>query len=263
MTINSKCPGAIDCPDFRYKDEQPYTRQIKLLKSLSSVVDLAKVSIGFETLGIDVQVQMEAWEDHALPWTTSPLSAHKPPTPYKNFTYYKPCTQNMTKDNYHENKRCAMPLLSQQWGPKFDADEIVGLEAAVQTQLGKSLGGVGFFTLDGVLSQKPGKTRRYWHSELQKLNETYKIPCVGDCCGCSGDDPFKPTPPPPPAAHGSYTVQPGDSCWSEADPSSPSRGSRELHRAAGRFLLVRSRPLLPLPRLTGATPCSREILAGP
>jgi len=214
--INSKCPRGIDCPDFRYKGEQPYSRQIHLLKSLSQVVDLSKVSIGFETLGIDVQVQMEAWEDHALPWTTSPISAHKPPTPYENFTYYKPCTQNMTVDNYHENKRCAMPLLSQQWGPKFDASEVVGLEGAVKSQLGKSLAGVGFFTLDGVLSQKPGRARRYWHAELQKLNQTYKIPCVGDCCGCAGDDPFKPTPAPP-VAHGSYTVKSGDSCWAIAD----------------------------------------------
>merc|ERR1711959_758338 len=79
------------------------------------------------------------------------------------------------------------PLLSQQWGPKFDADEIVGLEKAVESQLGKTLAGVGFFTLDGVLSQKPGKARRYWHGELQKLNETYKIPCVGDNCGNVAD----------------------------------------------------------------------------
>merc|ERR1711964_491968 len=216
MEINSKCPRGIDCPDWRYKGEEPYSRQIKLLKSISKVVDLSKVSIGFETLGIDVQVQMQAWEDHALPWTTARLKMHKPPTPYKNYTYYKPCTQNMTMENYHENKRCAMPLLSQQWGPKFDADEIVGLEGAVQSQLGKPLAGVGFFTLDGVLSQPKGKPRRYWHAELQKLNNTYKIPCVGDCCGCAGDDPFKPTPPPP-VAHGSYTVKSGDSCWAIAN----------------------------------------------
>lgn len=215
-TINSKCPRAIDCPDFRYKGEEPYSRQLYLLKSLSKVVDLSKVSIGFETLGIDVQVQLQAWEDHALPWTTSPQKAHKPPTPYKNFTYYKPCTQNMTVENYHENKRCSMPLLSQQWGPKFDASEVVGLEKAVRSQLGKDLAGVGFFTLDGVLSQKPGKARRYWHAELQELNQTYKLPCVGDCCGCAGDDPFKPTPAPP-VAHGSYTVKAGDSCWAIAD----------------------------------------------
>merc|ERR1711918_82705 len=101
------------------------------------------IAIGFETLGIDVQVQMQSWQDSALPWTTSPLKAHKPPTPYDNYTYYKPCTQNMTLENYKDQKRCAMPLLSQQWCPKFDADEVVGLEKAVKQQLGKQLAGIG------------------------------------------------------------------------------------------------------------------------
>merc|ERR1719281_593361 len=202
QTINSKCPRGIDCPDFRYQGEQPYSRQISLLKSLSKVVDLEKIAIGFETLGIDVQVQMESWQDHALPWTTSPLKAHKPPTPYDNYTYYKPCKQNMTLSNYKDQKRCAMPLLSQQWGPKFDADEIIGLEKVVKEQLGKQLAGVGFFTLDGVLSQKEGHARRYWHGELQQLNQTYKIPCFGHDCGAAGDSPWKPAPAPAPAAHG-------------------------------------------------------------
>jgi hypothetical protein len=214
--INSKCPRSIDCPDFQYEGEPRYSRQVKLLKSLSKVVDLAKISIGYETLGIDVQVQLQSWEDHALPWTTSPLKAHKPPTPYENYTYYKPCTQNMTMENYKDNKRCGMPLLYQQWGPKFDAKDIVGLEKAVQDQLGKRLAGVGMFTLDGCLSQPEGKPRRYWFGELMKLNETYKLPCYGNNCGSAGDDPFKPTPPPP-VAHGSYTVQSGDSCWAIAD----------------------------------------------
>merc|ERR1719359_2745162 len=216
QTINSKCPRGIDCPDFRYQGEQPYSRQLNLLKSLSQVVDLSKIAIGFETLGVDVQVQMESWQDHALPWTTSPLKAHKPPTPYDNYTYYKPCTQNMTPENYKDNKRCAMPLLYQQWGPKFDAEDIVGLEKAVQSQLNARLAGVGMFTLDGCLSQPKGKTRRYWFGELMKLNETYKIPCYGNNCGSAGDDPFKPTPAPP-VAHGSYTVKSGDSCWNIAD----------------------------------------------
>jgi hypothetical protein len=224
QTINSKCPRGIDCPDFRYKGEEPYSRQLYLLKSLSKVVDLEKIAIGFETLGIDVQVQMQSWQDHALPWTTAPLKAHKAPTPYDNFTYYKPCTQNMTLENYKDQKRCAMPLLSQQWGPKFDADEIVGLEGAVKQQLGKQLAGVGFFTLDGVLSQKKGHARRYWQAELQKLNQTYAVPCSGDCCGCAGDDPFKPTPAPP-SAHGIYTVKQGDSCYNIADSVCPGDGS--------------------------------------
>jgi len=216
QAVGSKCPRGIDCPDFRYKGEQPYSRQVSLLKSISKVVDLSKIAIGFETLGIDVQVQMQSWQDHALPWTTASLKGHKPPTPYDNFTYYKPCTQNMTLANYKDQKRCAMPLLSQQWGPKFDADEILGLEKAVQSQLSKQLAGVGFFTLDGVISQKKGNTRRYWQAELQKLNQTYGLPCVGDCCGCAGDDPFKPTPAPP-VAHGSYTVKSGDTCFNIAD----------------------------------------------
>ena len=31
-------------------------------------MDVSKISIGFETLGIDVQVQMQAYADPALPW---------------------------------------------------------------------------------------------------------------------------------------------------------------------------------------------------
>jgi len=122
----------------------------------------------------------------------------------------------MTFENYKDGKRCGMPLFSQQWGPKFDADEVIGLEKAVKQELGKQLAGVGFFTLDGVLSQKKGSPRRYWQPELQKLNQTYGLPCVGDCCGCSGDDPFKPTPAPP-VAHGTYTVKSGDTCYNIAD----------------------------------------------
>ena len=213
----SRCPRSIDCPDFQYGTEPRYSRQIKLLKSLQKVVDLSKISIGFETLAIDVQVQMESYEDRALPWTTASLKEHNSPTPYENYTYYKPCTQNMTLDNYKENKRCGAPLANQQWGPKFSAKDIVGLEAAVQSQLGARTAGIGMFTLDGCLSQPKGKPRRFWFGELMKLNETYKLPCYGDNCGSAGDDPFAPTPAPAPAAFGSYTVKSGDTCYSIAD----------------------------------------------
>lgn len=52
----SKCPRSVDCPDFRYKGEQPYARQVKLLNDIKAVVPLEKVAIGFETLGNDVLV---------------------------------------------------------------------------------------------------------------------------------------------------------------------------------------------------------------
>lgn len=54
---NSKCPRAVDCPDWRYEKEPAYSRQMKLLKSVAKVLDLAKVSIGFETLGTDELIQ--------------------------------------------------------------------------------------------------------------------------------------------------------------------------------------------------------------
>ena len=42
--------------------------QLALLQSLATVMDISKISIGFETLGIDVLVQMQAYEDPALPF---------------------------------------------------------------------------------------------------------------------------------------------------------------------------------------------------
>jgi len=107
--VPSACPRGIDCPDWRYKGEEAYSRQLYLLESISKVVDLSKVSIGFEVLSIDIQVQMESYDDHALPWTTAPMKMHKPPTPYKNYTYYKPCTQNMTVDNYRRTSAAGGP----------------------------------------------------------------------------------------------------------------------------------------------------------
>ena len=215
QTVNSKCPRSIDCPDFQYEGEERYSRQVKLLGSLQKVIDLSKVSIGFETLGVDVTVQYQSWEDHALPWTTSSPNNHKSPTPYENYKYYDPCTMNMTLDNYQSNKRCAMPLLFQQWGPKFSAKDIVGLEAAVQKQLNARLAGVGMFTLDGCLSQPAEKVRRFWFDELMLLNQTYQLPCYGSNCGSRGKDPWGPAP--APGGHGVYTAAAGDSCWSIAN----------------------------------------------
>jgi len=177
ITVNSKCPRAIDCPDWRYAGEANYSRQLALLTSLGSVLDLNKLSIGFETLGIDVQVQYQAWADPALPW---------PPVTQQQIDaglYYLPCTQNMTKDNIAQEQRCGQPLFSQQWGLKFSADDIIGLTNALNAQTGKTLAGIGMFTLDGVLWVPPGNITRYWYPEMMKLNETYQIPCHGDSCG--------------------------------------------------------------------------------
>ena len=85
-----------------------------MLQSIAKVVDISKVSIGFEVLGIDVQVQMHAYVDPALPWTdVTPDQLHK------EKIYYKDCHVNMTAENEAQEMRCAQPLLSQQWGPKF------------------------------------------------------------------------------------------------------------------------------------------------
>merc|ERR1719181_2416236 len=101
---------------------------------------------------------------------------------YDNFTFYKNCTQNMTVGNYKENKRCAAPLAWQQWGLKFNATDMVGLEAAVKSKLSSQLAGVGVFTLDGVIAQVKEHRERLWHKELIKLNTTYQIPCSGTQC---------------------------------------------------------------------------------
>jgi len=202
LEVNSKCPRRIDCPDWRYEGEEDYASQVKLLQSLGQVVDLEKISTGFEALGIDVQVQMQAYVDPALPWTTATKEEI-----FDQGTYYHDCTQNMTVDNIDGEKRCAQPLLAQQWGPKLKAADILGLEQAVQKATGKGLGGIGLFTLDGVLWQPNNQKQRYWNKELTELNKAYKIPCHGDCCdgvgpGCGGG----PAPGPAPA-HGSFCVK--------------------------------------------------------
>ena len=225
-TTGSKCPRGIDCPDWKYKGEEDYSRQIKLLKSISTVVDLTKVAVGFETLGTDIMVEYESYQDKALPWSTAPIKSHKPPTPYSKMVYYKPCNEdskNGTK-GHKDSKRCGNPLLWQQWGPKFSAKDIVGLEKAVVAKIteglgkGKGLAGVGMFTVDGVLAQPDSKKKRLWFDELVKLNETYKIPCFGKNCGSSGgSDTYAPTPAPSGGKKGSYTVKAGDTCYKIAD----------------------------------------------
>ena len=117
VEVASKCPRGLDCPDWRYEGETPYKRQLDLLKSISNVVDLAKITIGFETLGVDVVVQMQAYADQALPWSTANPKKHQFPVPYDQRVYYQACTQNMTDDNWNQDKemRCGSPVAWQQW----------------------------------------------------------------------------------------------------------------------------------------------------
>jgi len=171
MEMNSKCPRRIDCPDWRYEGEQAYASQVKTLKSLGDVVDLNKVCIGFETLGTDVQVQYQAYQDPALPWSTANKSEM-----YDKGIYNHNCTQNMTLSNLDDEKRCAQPLITQQWGLKFNADDVIGLSNALEQATGKTLAGVGFFTVDGVLSQPAGKPARIWNAELVKLHQKWSGP---------------------------------------------------------------------------------------
>jgi len=214
VEVASKCPRGIDCPDWHYEGEEKYERQIKLLKSIQSVIDLKKVAIGFETLGIDVNVQLEAYQDQGLPWSTSNPKKHQWPVPYDELVFYEKCSTNMTFANYKGEKRCASAIGWQQWGLKFDAKDIIGLEAAVKAQLGTELSGVGVFTLDGVISQGTKKKKRFWCGELAKLNQTYKIPCSGSECGQCGSAADAPTPAPAPSnKHGDYNVESGDTCY--------------------------------------------------
>jgi len=201
LYVNSKCPRSIDCPDWKYQNEPRYTRQMKLLQSISSVLDLNKLSLGFETLGIDVIAQYQAWEDPALPWP--PVSQQQK----DNGTFYTPCTQNMTKDNINQELRCGQPLLSQQWGLKFNATDVVALSNLMKAQLGKELAGIGVFTLDGMMWTAPPSPIRYWFPELMALNKTFQIPCHGDACGGRGPSP-PPSPVCDPSAQGGCTVCP-------------------------------------------------------
>jgi len=187
LTVNSKCPRGLDCPDWQYENEPRYSRQIKLLQSLGNVMDLSKLSIGFETLGIDVLTQMQAYADPALPWP--PITEQQK----DQGIFYLPCTQNMTKDNIAQELRCSQPLLSEQWGLKFNATDVIGLSNALKAATGKELAGIGVFTLDGMLWTPQETPVRYWFPELMLLNQTFKIPCAGDACG--GRGPLPPSPP--------------------------------------------------------------------
>ena len=110
--------------------------------------------------------------------------------------YYEACKKNLTDADVKAGaltnttggslKRCAQPLLTQQWGLKLNASEIVGLEKAIHDETSKSLAGIGVYTLDGILATDRSKPKdefsagcRKWYSEIVALNQHYKIPVTG------------------------------------------------------------------------------------
>jgi hypothetical protein len=166
---------------------------VKLLASLGKVIDLSKVAIGFETLGVDMQVQMKSYADKALPYTDV-----APGEKWKGGDYWKQCETNLTKAGVASGAlngamvaRCSEPLVAQQWGLQLNATEMVGLEKAVKAATGKDLAGVGVYTLAGILAVDPshaasdefqGKCRA-WYPALRDLNKHYKIaPRCGSNC---------------------------------------------------------------------------------
>jgi len=177
MTVTGKCPRSLDCPDWRYHNEKPYARQVKLLKSLSKIVDVSKISVGFETLGVDVLVQQMSYSDHALYWSTA-TNEEK----WNKEIYFHECKKNVTLGEPLGSHRCGAPLLQQQWGLKLNATEMIGLTDALKEEVGAELAGIGVFTLDGMMWQESKEKERFWYRELCKLNKHYKVPCSGPCC---------------------------------------------------------------------------------
>jgi len=78
--------------------------------------------------------------------------------------------------------RCGAPTQQQQWGSKFNASEIIALEAKIRNETGKEMAGVGVFTIDGFLWEKDEKDQRLWYKPLCDLNVNYRIKCNGECC---------------------------------------------------------------------------------
>jgi len=145
---------------------------------LSKVFDLSKLSIGFETLGVDVLVQHKSYADKALPWTTA-TNKEK----WNKALFFHECKKNLTLEDPTGPDRCGSPLLQQQWGLKFNSSEMMGLEKAVMEETGSNLAGIGVFTLDGMMYKHESEEHdRFWYKELCKLNKHYQVPCSGPCC---------------------------------------------------------------------------------
>lgn len=95
----------------------------------------------------------------------------------KQHIYYKECTQNLTADNEKDEKRCAQPELANQWGLKFNASDMVGLDAEVGR--GSGLGGAW----EGAKVQvSSGKGSELCATEIKPSITV--LPCVVWPTGC-------------------------------------------------------------------------------
>lgn len=76
-----------------------------MIESLGKVIDIGKISVGFETLATDLAFQMESYVDPLLMWGTTTAEDHE------HGHYFDDCTQNMTRDNISQGKRCGNPVI--------------------------------------------------------------------------------------------------------------------------------------------------------
>ena len=88
----------------------------------------------------------------------------------------------MTIENEGDGLRCGNPVISGQWGLKFNGTEMWGLTMSTFEATGKTLAGVGFWTVDGFLHQGSNKTERLWYKDICEMNGYYNITCNGECC---------------------------------------------------------------------------------
>ena len=120
---------------------------------------------------------MKSFVDPLLPFSTASAQDHE------HGTFFKNCTTNITRTNLAQGWRCGAPTQQQQWGAKFNATEVIGLEAKIRQEKGKEMAGVGVFTIDGFLWEEGGEAnQRLWYQPLCDLNKNYRIKCDGPCC---------------------------------------------------------------------------------
>ena len=74
---------------------------------MKNVIDISKITIGFETLPDDQLIQMRSYGD-----PLNPVPTHSPDD-REHGIYYDKCKTNITRDNLATGFRCGAPTLSQ------------------------------------------------------------------------------------------------------------------------------------------------------